>query len=143
MLRKLPERLGYCYERASECRDRARKARTSADAQYYLDRECRWLLLARSCELSDRIRDFTEEVARRRLIQAFDSAIVGTMAGALHDVLEALAVKDRFGSLAEQAAEAMIRIARQGETHPERLRDLTLETLTETLAESGHDPTRH
>jgi hypothetical protein len=76
-------------------------------------------------------------------LQAFDSAIVGTMAGALHDVLEALAVKDRFGSLAEQAAEAMIRIARQGETHPERLRDLTLETLTETLAESGHDPTRH
>jgi hypothetical protein len=67
MLRKLPERMGYCYERASECRVRARKARTRADAQYYLDRECRWLLLARSCELSDRIQDFTKEVARRRL----------------------------------------------------------------------------
>jgi hypothetical protein len=65
------------------------------------------------------------------------------MASALHGVLETLAVKDRFGRLAEQAAEVMIRIACQGELDTERLRELTLETLAETLAESGDDPTRY
>ena len=54
-----------CYERASECRAKAEDAFNEAAKQEYLDMEHRWLMLARSYELSERITDYMNEVAHR------------------------------------------------------------------------------
>jgi len=53
------------YQRASECRAKAEEAFNEAAKQEYLDIEQRWLTLARSYELSERIADRTNDVARR------------------------------------------------------------------------------
>src|SRR6516165_638398 len=54
-----------CYQRASVCRAKAENAYNEAAKQEYLDMEHRWLKLARSYELSERITDYTNQVAHR------------------------------------------------------------------------------
>jgi hypothetical protein len=54
-----------CYQRASECRAKAADAFNEAAKQEYLDMEHRWLMLARSYELSERITDCSNEVVHR------------------------------------------------------------------------------
>ena len=54
-----------CHQRASECRAKAEDAFDEAAKQEYLDMEHRWLILARSYELSERITDYTNKVAHR------------------------------------------------------------------------------
>jgi len=54
-----------CHQRASECRAKAEDAFDEAAKQDYLDMEHRWLMLARSYELSERITDYTNKVAHR------------------------------------------------------------------------------
>jgi hypothetical protein len=65
MLRKVSERVADCYHRASECRAKANDAFNEAARQEYLDIERRWLMLARSYELSDRVTDYVTEAERR------------------------------------------------------------------------------
>src|SRR5215467_3742711 len=65
MLHKLSEQIAYCYQRASECRTKAADAADEAASQEYCELERRWLMLARSYELSERITDFTSEIQRR------------------------------------------------------------------------------
>ena len=48
-----------CYQRASECRAKGENAFNEAAKQEYLDMEHRWVKLARSYELSERITDYT------------------------------------------------------------------------------------
>jgi hypothetical protein len=55
----------WFYQRASECRAKAEDAFNEAAKQEYLDMERRWLMLARSYELSGRITDYTNDVAHR------------------------------------------------------------------------------
>jgi len=65
MLEKLGEQIRDCYAHATEC---ARKAAVQTDPQLkqdFLDMERRWLALAKSYELSQRLEDFSEEAARR------------------------------------------------------------------------------
>jgi hypothetical protein len=64
MLQKLSEQIGYCYQRASECRAKAADAVNEAASQEYYELERRWLMLARSYELSERITDFTGKLQR-------------------------------------------------------------------------------
>src|SRR5579864_5862680 len=67
MLQKLSGQIAFCYERASESRAQADKASTQVDRLQFLDMERRWMLLARSCEISERAALFTDEVERRHL----------------------------------------------------------------------------
>jgi hypothetical protein len=52
MLQKLSEPIAYCCQRASECRAKAANAANEAASQEYYELERRWLMLARSYELS-------------------------------------------------------------------------------------------
>jgi hypothetical protein len=70
MLQKMSEQITYCYHRASECRSKAVDAITEATSQEFHELERRWLMLARSYELSERITDFTCERLRRNKIAA-------------------------------------------------------------------------
>jgi hypothetical protein len=65
MLQKLSEQIAHCYHRASECHAKAADAVNEAASQEYYELERRWLMLARSYELSERITDFTGELERR------------------------------------------------------------------------------
>ena len=65
MLRKVSDQVAWCYQRASECRAKANDAFNEAARQEYMDMEHRWIMLARSYELSERVTDYTNEVARR------------------------------------------------------------------------------
>jgi hypothetical protein len=65
VLEGLSEQIRECYEHAEQC---ARKAAAQADPtlkQDFLDMERRWLALARSFELSQRLGDFSAEAKRR------------------------------------------------------------------------------
>jgi len=64
MLNNLSEQIRDCYAHAEEC---ACKAAGQTDAQLkqdFLDMERRWLALAKSYELSERLEDFSD--SRRR-----------------------------------------------------------------------------
>jgi hypothetical protein len=65
MLSNQSEQLRHCYERAENCARKAAGHRDPEIKQDYLDLERRWLLLARSYELSERLTDFSKEARRR------------------------------------------------------------------------------
>jgi len=65
MLKNLSDDISHCYEHADYC---ARKAAAEIDPQLqqdYLDLEQRWLSLARSYELSERLSDFSVQHSRK------------------------------------------------------------------------------
>jgi hypothetical protein len=65
MLEKLSDQIRDCYAHAAEC---VRKAAAQTDPQLkqdFLDMERRWLTLAKSYELSQRLDDFSDEAGRR------------------------------------------------------------------------------
>jgi len=59
MLLKLTEEIRECYEHAWRARRRGEHALDPFEKQGYLDDEMRWLTLAHSYELSERISAFT------------------------------------------------------------------------------------
>jgi len=65
MLRKISTQVADCYERAGESRARAANAANEVDKTEYLNIERRWIMLARSYELNERVTGFNEEVKRR------------------------------------------------------------------------------
>jgi hypothetical protein len=64
MLQKLTEEIAECYRHATEARERANAAEP-ASRKDFDDMERRWLSLAHSYELAERISNFTDEVKRR------------------------------------------------------------------------------
>jgi hypothetical protein len=65
MLEQLSQQIRDCYAHAEDC---ARKAAAQTDPQLkqdFLDMERRWLALAKSYELSQRLEDFSDEAGRR------------------------------------------------------------------------------
>ena len=68
MLQKLSEQIAHCYQRASECRAKAANAVNEAASQEYYELERRWLMLARSYELSERITEFSGEFWRKNKV---------------------------------------------------------------------------
>jgi len=65
MLRKTSAQVADCYERAGESRARAATATDEIEKTEYLNIERRWIMLARSYELSERVTGFNEEVKGR------------------------------------------------------------------------------
>lgn len=65
MLQKISHQVADCYERASESRARATAAINEIEKTEYLNIERRWIMLARSYELSERITGFNDEVRQR------------------------------------------------------------------------------
>jgi hypothetical protein len=68
MLQKVSEQIVYCYERASECRAKAIDAVNESACEEFSELERRWLMLAHSYELSERITDFAGERQRRHKV---------------------------------------------------------------------------
>lgn len=65
MLRKLPEEVAECYRRAREAREAADCAANEAEELDYLTMERRWMMLAQSYELVERLSDFSNEAKKR------------------------------------------------------------------------------
>ncbi len=65
MLQKLSEVVADCYRGAREARERAEGAADQAEELDYLAMERRWLLLAQSYELVERLSDFRSDAYRR------------------------------------------------------------------------------
>jgi hypothetical protein len=66
ILKNLNERIRDCYQHAEDC---ARKATAVTDPrlrQDYLNLEQGWLLLARSCDLTQGLTDFSNEIKRKK-----------------------------------------------------------------------------
>jgi hypothetical protein len=65
MLQRISHQVADCYERAGESRARAAAAANEIDKTEYLNIERRWIMLARSYELSERVTGFNDEIKRR------------------------------------------------------------------------------
>lgn len=65
MFQKISTQVADCYERAGESRAKAAAAVSESDKTEYLNIERRWIMLARSYELSERLTGFTEDVKHR------------------------------------------------------------------------------
>ena len=60
MLQKLSANIRECYRLADECRRHADETVDPSRKQFYLDMERRWLLLARSQGLAERVASFAK-----------------------------------------------------------------------------------
>ncbi len=65
MLQSLTKEIAACYQKAGDCRARAERSQDPAQRKHYRDAERRWLLLAKSHEMQQRLTHFTAEVRRR------------------------------------------------------------------------------
>jgi hypothetical protein len=66
LLENLSEEVRQCYEHAEQCAGHARATQDEKLRADYLRLAQGWLKLARSCELWQRLRLFTNEAARRK-----------------------------------------------------------------------------
>ncbi len=66
MLLQVDYQIRQVYAEAERCAERARCAGTPEERGDWLFLEERWLILARSLELSRRLESFTREITRRR-----------------------------------------------------------------------------
>src|SRR5690349_9576814 len=62
----LKEEIRECYEHAAEAHERAELATTAIERQDWLEAEQRWLFLARSYSLSERLFDCNSEADEKR-----------------------------------------------------------------------------
>ena len=65
MLQRMSTQVAVCYQRAGESRARAAAAASENEKTEYLNIERRWIMLARSYELSERATGFGEEIRQR------------------------------------------------------------------------------
>jgi hypothetical protein len=65
MLRKVSRQIADCYERAAESRSRAANAANEMEQAEYLNLERRWVMLARSYELSESVAGINGEAKHR------------------------------------------------------------------------------
>src|SRR5690348_13247459 len=65
MLRKLSDEIRYAQQRAADAADQATKTSDPETRRQYLDMERRWLKLARSYDVSERLGSFIHHQARQ------------------------------------------------------------------------------
>jgi hypothetical protein len=65
MLSRLTGQAAECYNRAADARERAHHTGSPSLAKEYLEMELRWLALAQSYELAERLSSFLEWSVRR------------------------------------------------------------------------------
>jgi DNA-binding NarL/FixJ family response regulator len=84
LLQNLSDKVKLCYERAAEARERADETLDPEAKTDFLNVESRWLLLARSYELGERLDDITRENSRRaKLARAFEAHALLQASGAV------------------------------------------------------------
>jgi hypothetical protein len=142
----------YCRERARQARERA-EATTAAEAKRdHLAAEERWLALAHSHELQQRLStmlheqersgsDRTGSIARmaRERGGAFDPEVVVIMSSAFSAVFADLGLSDHDEAVAIRAARRIIELASVGERDLERLKAATIRWVTEWAREKPAD----
>lgn len=135
MLNNLSEQIRDCLQHAEDC---ARKAAAQPDGsmlrQDFLAMEQRWLSLARSFQLGERLDDFTHEITRKASApitpflrgQAFDPETVEAMAKAFVTTCEALGLSNRDDAMTNLVAETIIELAQRGIKNPTTLHMTTI-----------------
>jgi hypothetical protein len=147
MLHYVSAEIIYCRERARQARERADAATAAEAKRDNLAAEERWLALARSYELQQRLSTMLHEhelskgagtVARmaREKGGAFDPEVVAIMSSAFSAVFADLRLSDRDDAVALRAARRIIELAAAGERDPERLRAATIRWVREWARET-------
>jgi hypothetical protein len=137
----------YCHERARQAREKA-DAATAAEAKSdYLAAEGRWLAMARSYELQQRLSTMlggealgNEPGSITRMAReggrAFDPEVVAIMSSAFSAVFADLGLSDRKDAVALRAARHIIELVSAGERDPARLKAATIRWVTEWARET-------
>jgi hypothetical protein len=147
MLQSVSAEMIYCRERARQAREKADAATVAEAKTDYLAAEGRWLALAHSYELQQRLSTMLHEhepsngtgsIARmaREGGRAFDPEVVAIMGSAFSAVFADLRLSDRDDAVALRAARRIIELAAAGERDPERLRAATIRWVTEWVRET-------
>ena len=140
MLETISAEIIYCRERARLAREKADAATTADAKNNHLAAEARWLALARSYELQDRLsktlggdeRKATSTISRSmgERTYAFDPEVVAILSSAFHAVFAELRLSDSDDVVALRVARRIIELAVQGERDPDRLKAVVLAWVT-------------
>jgi PAS domain S-box-containing protein len=93
LLENLSEQIRLCYEHAAKARERAEASLDPAVKADFVKTERRWLLLARSYELAERLDDFTRTSPKPTVTPPFDPSSILQASGA------AVFAKDKDGRM--------------------------------------------
>lgn len=140
MLQNLAAEIVYCYERAQQAREKAKRAISDSLRTDLLEAEQRWMALAHSYERQHQLSRTVAEFARKRkdgaIVRmlreqgaAFDPEVLARLDIAYHAVLHQLGLRDREDAATLTVAKQIIDLATQGERDPERLTAETVGTL--------------
>ena len=130
MLNNLSKQIRECLQHAEDCtRKAADQPEGSPLRQDFLTLEQRWLGLAQSIQLVERLTDFSNETTRKASApiipflrgQAFDPETVEAMGKAFVTTCEALGLSDRMDAMTMLVAEKIIELAERGLKNPTAL----------------------
>jgi hypothetical protein len=140
MLETISAEIVYCRERARLAREKADAAATAKAKQDNLAAEARWLALARSHELQDRLsktlgedeRGITSPISRsaRERTHALEPEVIVILSSAFHAVFAELGLSDGDEVVALRIARRIIELVVRGERDPERLKAVVLAWVT-------------
>jgi hypothetical protein len=137
MLQRVTAEIIHCQERARSAREKADVASTDKARGDHLAAEARWLALARSYQLQQRLSQVLGENAdtaetgsavriTRARGRAFDPEDATIISSAFRAVLADLGITDGDEGVALRAAQRIIDLVAAGERDPERLKVATL-----------------
>lgn len=138
MLKNLSKEVRECLRNAEDCaRKAAHESEHSPLRQDFLKMERRWLDLARSVELTERLTDFsgaisrkTDEITRKASApiipflrgRAFDPETVEAMGKAFVSMCAALGLSEQDGAMTRLVAKTIIELAQRGYKNPVAIR---------------------
>jgi hypothetical protein len=135
MLEPISAEIIYSRERARFAREKADTAPATEAKNDYLAAEARWLALARSYALQNRLSKSLGENERKPISRgarartyALDPEIVAVVSCAFHDVFDELGLSDSDEVVALRVARRIIELAARGE--PDRLKAVILTWVT-------------
>jgi hypothetical protein len=131
MLQSISAEIIYCRERARQAREKADAEIAGGAKRNYLAAEGRWLALADSHELQQRLSTILGDRGRVASTEGerpnvFEPEVIGTISDAFRAVVVELGLSDRDDVVALKAARLIIGFAAKGERNVERLRAATL-----------------
>ena len=131
MLETITAEIIYCRERARQAREKADAATADEAKRDHLAAQGRWLAIARSHELQQRLSTMLGGQGRTASTEgkqgnAFEPEVIGTISDAFRAVIVEFGLSDRDEVIALKAARLIIGLAAQGERDAERLKIATL-----------------
>ena len=131
MLQSISAEIIYCRERARQAREKADAETAGGAKRNYLAAEGRWLALADSHELQQRLSTILGDRGRVASTEGkrpnvFEPEVIGTISDAFRAVVVELGLSDRDDVIALKAARLIIGFAAKGERDVERLKAATL-----------------